>query len=75
MHSPVHGRASFAIHGGQKLFDGLPSPGRYGEVICYAASPLEDDRGELVRNGENNMEILRIEKRRPSGLDPFRSRE
>ena len=32
---------------------------------------LERDRGDLVGNGEDDMEILRVEKLRPPSLDPF----
>lgn len=56
--------------------DGLQGLGRRAEQnVVHGASVLEGNCCDLIRNGENNMEILRIEKLRPSGLDPFRSRE
>ena len=39
------------------------------------AGILEGNRGDLVGNGEDDMEILRIEKLLPPSLDPFRSGE
>ena len=39
------------------------------------AGILEGNRGDLIGNGEDDMEILRIEKLLPPSLDPFRSGE
>jgi hypothetical protein len=43
--------------------------------LVDSTSILEGDRGDLIRNGEDDMEILRIEQLFPPSLDPFRSRE
>ena len=49
--------------------------GRVEQDIVDRAGILEGDRGDLVGNGEDNMEILRVEKLRPPSLDPFRPGE
>ena len=39
------------------------------------AGILEGNRGDLIGNSEDDMEVLRIEKLLPPSLDPFRSGE
>ena len=56
--------------------DGTQCLGRCVEQdLVDRAGILEGDRGDLVGNGEDDMEILRIEKLFPPSLDPFRSGE
>jgi hypothetical protein len=43
--------------------------------LVDSAGILEGNRGDLVGNGEDDMEILGIEKLLPPSLDPFRSGE
>lgn len=49
--------------------------GRAEQDIVYRAGILEGNRGNLAGNGEHDMEMLRVEKLRPPGLNPFRPRE
>ena len=43
--------------------------------LVNRAGILEGNRGDLIGNGEDDMEVLRIEKLLPPSLDPFRSGE
>jgi hypothetical protein len=47
--------------------------GRVEQDLVDRAGILEGNRGDLVGNSEDDMEILRIEKLFPPSLDPFRS--
>ena len=49
--------------------------GRLEQDLVDRAGILEGNLGDLVGNGEDDMEILSIEKLLPPSLDPFRSRE
>src|SRR6266568_1506736 len=49
--------------------------GHVEQDLVDRAGILEGNRGDLVGNGEDDMEILRIEKLRPPSLDPFRPGE
>jgi hypothetical protein len=49
--------------------------GRLEQDLVGCAGILEGNRCDLVGNGEDDMEILRIEKFPPPSLDPFRSGE
>ena len=49
--------------------------GRVEQDLVDRAGVLEGNRGDLVGNGEDDMEILRVEKLRPPSLDPFRPGE
>src|SRR6476469_11046123 len=49
--------------------------GRVKQDLVDRAGILERNRGDLVGNGEDDMEILRVEKLGPPSLDPFRPGE
>src|SRR5450756_3255699 len=49
--------------------------GRLEQDLVDRAGILEGNRGDLVGNGEDDMEILRVEKLLPPSLDPFCSGE
>ena len=49
--------------------------GRVEQYLVDRAGILEGNLGDLVGNGEDDMEILRVEKLLPPSLDPFRSGE